>query len=57
MTKEKAETPLVTEEPGKVSKAPQTTKAEEEAQPSLNPLPTTWISNGASWFNPAKEKV
>lgn len=58
MSNEKAETPLVTQEPGKDEKLAEAQEAtEEDAQPSLNPLPAAWISTGASWFNSAKEKV
>ncbi|KAK6753844.1 hypothetical protein RB195_013061 [Necator americanus] len=59
MSDVKAETPLVTEEPGKDGKLAEAANetAEEDGQPSLNPLPAGWISAGASWFNTAKEKT
>ncbi|VDN38364.1 unnamed protein product, partial [Cylicostephanus goldi] len=58
MTEVKADTPTVTEEPGKDGKAAEVSKiaSEEEPLPSMNPLPAAWISTGASWFNSAKEK-
>ncbi|WKY11199.1 hypothetical protein Q1695_003057 [Nippostrongylus brasiliensis] len=60
MSEEKPAAPPVTEEPGKNEPGPvdpSNPSADDEALPSLNPLPAAWISAGASWFNTAKEKT
>nr|CDJ81602.1 unnamed protein product [Haemonchus contortus] len=60
MNNEKSSTPPVTEEPGKDKDEPENLSKDsaiEEELPSLNPLPTAWLSASASWFNTAKEKT
>ncbi|KAK6050584.1 BSD domain protein [Cooperia oncophora] len=58
MSDEKASTPLVTDEPGRDETKPaQPSEDKEEELPSLNPIPSAWISAGASWFSSAKEKT
>ncbi|EYC20845.1 hypothetical protein Y032_0020g101 [Ancylostoma ceylanicum] len=59
MSEEKAQTPPVTQEPGKDEKPAEAAQeaTEEDAQPSLNPIPAAWLSTGASWFSSAKEKT
>lgn len=60
MSDDKSTAPTVTDEPGREEPKPSESAkdaTEDETLPSLNPLPSAWLSAGASWFNTAKEKV